>query len=164
MTEYKPLFFDDSVSPKSVEELVSKINKDEKYYLFFSSKGGESAAAEYLVNFLNFHKDNIIIFTGNYLLSSGFEICYNFKGKVIVGDNSFGMVHLVSRQVELNSLLDKRSLDYIDFSDINELNKKLFKTYSNFLTKQELKNLKKGDEIGLSNSRLKEILTKERQV
>ena len=160
MKDYKPLFFDDYLTSKSVEEFISKIEKDEKYYLFFTSKGGESAAADYLVNFLNFHKDNIVIYTGNFLFSSGFEVCYKFNGKIVVGDHSLGMVHLVSKQAELNSLLDKESLDYIDFKDITEFNKRLYKTYSKFLTKQELRNLKQGKEIGLSNSRLKEILTK----
>jgi len=153
---YKHLIFSNELTPQTVEEFLSKFN-NEKYYLYFESKGGENASCEYLTNFLNFNKDNVILYTGNFIFSNGFQLVYDFKGEKIIGESTIGMIHLSSFEVEYINLKNKSSYEYVSSKDLLQYNELLIYKYSQFLNKSELKELKKGNDIYLSNKKLKEI-------
>ena len=148
----KRLVIDSEVGPEMLVGIVDFLEQLEgEGMIYFTSEGGDTQYGRWIVDLLNEYKEVITLNIGQCIMSAGFYIVYNFKGKVIINDLTVGMVHSGSNMMNIgSSLLEtrKREHDKMTLEDI--------KNYS-FLSKSEQRDFKKGVDILLSNERLKEI-------
>jgi hypothetical protein len=69
--------------------------------------------------------------------------------------NCYGCVHTISSSFELRD--KKFEGDIIRLNEINDINKNIEHDFKSFLTNDELKKFKDGEDIYLSSKRMKEI-------
>jgi hypothetical protein len=142
-------------------ETMDEIPLEESVKVYLSTNGGYSYVADIIANVLNEYK-NLKLYIVNDISSAGFILSLKVKCHIEVLDNfTTAIVHLSSNDYGLTTkgnprypyarwLLEK-SKDYYQ-SEIKELEK--------VLTKEEMVEIKEGNDVYLDSARLKEIYAK----
>lgn len=92
-------YFSDDISVESINNLVEKLQAvDGKIRLYFSTDGGSPTAMNFLLNFLNSRKEDIVVVMTDRCYSAGADIPVLFEGKIEIEDLDCVLFHLLDRQ------------------------------------------------------------------
>lgn len=149
----KYYIFDKDIEEEPVSRLINFITETEgELEILFQSSGGELEVGSFLSRVLNANKDRITLVAGYRLLSTAFDIFFRFKGKKELSkDGTVGLIHKTSMTVRTNSAWEVEISKTLKPSD-----ERLLKELT-FLTKDELKRFRKGEDVVFSPKRMEEI-------
>jgi hypothetical protein len=154
----KHYIFADKIEIEPVNKLLDFINSnDDQITILVECSGGYNYLFDYLIYFLNLNQERIILMAGSQISSNGFNIFYQFKGKRIVGDDTFALVHKSFFDIDTSNLNDTGSIQFKKLQVLNKLNSEYFEILKPNLTKTEQVKFKKGFSIALEPSRIREI-------
>lgn len=123
--------------------------------IYLNSEGGIYDVMQILLDIINHSKIKITLVAVGYVMSCAFLLFYLAKCNKILMSNCYGCVHTISSSFELRD--KKFEGDIIRLNEINDINKKIEHNFKSFLTKEELKKFKDGEDIYLSSKRMKEM-------
>ena len=123
--------------------------------IYLNSEGGRHSSMQIMLDIINHSKIKITLIAVEYIMSCAFLLFYFAKCNKILMDNCYGCVHTVSSLFELRN--KKFDGDVIQLNEINNINRKIERAFKSFLTDEELKKFKDGEDIYLSSKRMKEI-------
>jgi len=153
------VFLDEDVgAPAKYRELISLLygaSEMDVFNLIINSSGGAASSCGAIVEAIHGTDATVRAVLLGDCHSAASIIALNCD-EVIVSDSATMMVHTAQFQTGGNTHMVK---GYVDFSH-KVINKLLDKTYTNFLTSEELDNVKKGHEIWLDSEEIGERLTK----
>lgn len=140
-------FFNDDISPESVQNLINELNNYVEVDLYFSTNGGSRSAIEVLIHYLNSRKDEITVYLTEEVCSAGTYLLTDFEGEVRISENlDFLLFHLIDRFMSVSKKGDiskvelKKQLKELNVKDTNKF-KKLG------LTDKEIKRYKAGYDV-----------------
>ena len=123
--------------------------------IYLNSEGGLYCSMQIMLDIINHSKIKITLIAVEHIISCAFMLFYFAKCDKILINNCYGCVHTISSMFELR---DKNfEGDTIRLNEINDVNRKIERTFKSFLTSEELKKFKDGEDIYLSSKRMKEI-------
>ena len=108
-----------------------------------------------LLDIINYSKVKITLVAVGYIMSCAFLLFYLAKCDKILMSNCYGCVHTISSSFELRN--KKFEGDVVRLNELDDINRKIEHDFKSFLTKEELKKFKDGEDIYLSSKRMKEI-------
>ena len=123
--------------------------------IYLNSEGGIYDVMQILLDIINHSKVKITLVAVGYIMSCAFLLFYLAKCNKILMSNCYGCVHTISSSFELRD--KKFEGDIIRLNEINDINKKIEHNFKSFLTKEESKKFKDGEDVYLSSKRMKEI-------
>ena len=123
--------------------------------IYLNSEGGIYNVMQILLDIINHSKVKITLVAVGYIMSCAFLLFYLAKCNKILMSNCYGCVHTISSSFELRD--KKFEGDIIRLNEINDINKKIEHNFKSFLTKEELKKFKDGEDVYLSSKRMKEM-------
>ena len=123
--------------------------------IYLNSWGGLYDVMQILLDVINHSKVKITLVAVNQCMSCAFLLFYFAKCNKILMDNCYGCIHTISSSFELRD--KKFEGDIIRLNEINDINRKIEHDFKSFLTNEELKKFKDGEDIYLSSKRMKEI-------
>lgn len=164
--DIKPIatyIFSDDISDETVKTfadfLNSTIGVDKK--IFFSTEGGYLAFADVMIELIDTYKDEIELVAFMTIQSAGMDILFKTKCKKRIMDSCVGMIHQVYTGFKVNE-----SGSYVD--DYEKFMAKVVKEdYRGKtlefcdkigLTSTEKNKVKKGRDLHITTSRLRELL------
>ena len=123
--------------------------------IYLTSEGGLYDSMLILLDIINHSKVKITLVAVEHIMSCAFLLFYFAKCDKILMSNCYGCVHTISSSFELRD--KKFEGDIVRLNEINYVNKKIERNVKLFLTNEELKKFKDGEDIYLSSKRMKEI-------
>lgn len=161
----KYIIFSSTISGETVAKLISSIeniidkNPTEKINLYFQSNGGQICEASVLLDYLDCHKDKIIL-VGNFSVeSAAFSVFYNCKNKKRILPDTTAVWHAPNVNYNTRDIRDKKSAEYLYFKQEVNLNKKYMDFYRSVgATEKEIKKMENGGEVVIVYERFLEIL------
>ena len=123
--------------------------------IYLNSEGGWYCSMQIMLDIINHSKIKITLIAVEHIMSCAFLLFYFAKCDKILMDNCYGCIHTVSSWFELRN--KKFDGDVIQLNEINNINRKIEHAFKSFLTDEELKKFKDGEDIYLSSKRMKEI-------
>ena len=123
--------------------------------IYLNSEGGLYCSALIMLDIINHSKVKITLIAVEHIMSSAFLLFYLARCNKILMNNCYGCVHTISSSFELRD--KKFEGDIVRLNEINDVNKKIEHNLKSFLTNEELKKFKDGEDIYLSSKRMKEI-------
>lgn len=154
----KYFHLDSSINKELMNRFYDFCNQyeNDEWTISLFTIGGATAAGKTIIKIINGRPDKVTLICHE-AYSSGFDIFYNSKCNKILTDTSKGMVHLSS--VEMLMQANGKPCYSEDRCIIENWgnSKSLLKMVKKFLTKKELKWLKRGEDVYLSFKRMKEI-------
>lgn len=131
----------EKIDTESVEKVIDLLYNEDEVILILDCEGGSIHLSEILIKELNKNKDKVTMY-GYSMLSAGFDVFNSFEGKKELTSFCQIMFHKADRTSSLLWSKD-RGFD-LRLEKENELQR--FK-YKNFLTKKELKQYDRGEEV-----------------
>ena len=123
----KYFIFDKDITTDNINSLISSITED--CTIYFESIGGNQTASEYFIDFTERTNYKITLISGWRLGSSAFDLFFFSKTYKIVLDGCFGIMHIVSRDVNTKELLQMEDLTKFLLKDIEESNNRRWQKY-----------------------------------
>lgn len=123
--------------------------------IYLNSSGGLYCSMQIMLDIINHPKVKITLVAVEHIMSCAFLLFYFAKCNKILMSNCYGCVHTISSSFELRD--KKFEGDIIRLNEINDINKNIEHEFKSFLTNDELKKFKDGEDIYLSSKRMKEI-------
>lgn len=123
-------FFNDEISPESVQGLINELNNYNEIDLFFATNGGDRCAIEVLIHYLNSRKEEITIYLTGEICSAGTYLLTDFQGELKISENlDFILFHLIDRYMsvskkgEISKIELKKQLKELNVKDTNKFKK-----------------------------------------
>lgn len=148
-------FFQEEITKDSVTKLIADIeaHEDQNADIYFCSVGGDTSMSEILIHYFSFCvKDIKLIFNWEIASAAVDVMLYSVCEKELLSD-SWGIIHLYSRDVAVRDMLDKESCDKFLDDELALQNAALIQSFTPFLTRSEIRKLKKGGSIFLNHER-----------
>lgn len=123
--------------------------------IYLNSEGGLYCSMQIMLDIINHSKVKITLIAVEHIISCAFLLFYFARCNKILMSNCYGCVHTISSMFELRD--KKFEGDVVRLYEINDVNKKIEHNFKSFLTNEELKKFKDGEDIYLSSKRMKEI-------
>lgn len=123
--------------------------------IYLNSSGGLYCSMQIMLDIINHSKVKITLVAVEHIMPCAFLLFYFTKCDKILMSNCYGCVHTISSSFELRD--KKFDGDIIRLNEINDINKNIEHEFKSFLTNDELKKFKDGEDIYLSSKRMKEI-------
>lgn len=123
--------------------------------IYLNSEGGLYDCMQILLDIINHSKVKITLIAISYVMSCAFLLFYLAKCDKILMSNCYGCAHTISSSFELRN--KKFEGDIVRLNELDDINRKIEHDFKSFLTKEELKKFKDGEDIYLSSKRMKEI-------
>lgn len=123
--------------------------------IYLNSEGGLYCSMQIMLDIINHSKVKITLIAVEHIMSCAFLLFYLARCNKILMNNCYGCVHTISSSFELRD--KKFEGDIVRLNEINDINKKIEHDFKSFLTNEELKKFKDGEDIYLSSKRMKEI-------
>lgn len=153
--------FEGPISTKSVSwlinELESKLKEYKEIILYFTCNGGSISDSRILIDYLNRYQKRIEFVCTWTLASCGFDIVLFFKGKKSIVGSTYGMVHLGTNSFDLLEEMDKKSFAAFSRESLKRENAAYLRKLKPFLKKAEYDRVKKGEDVYLNVTRLREV-------
>lgn len=153
-----------NIDNDSVEKLINATNSteiDDRVIIYISSRGGNYEAMEAMLHLINSTKNKYELVAFGSICSCAFELFFRAKCVKSFAYGCIGMYHQASLNIIIN---EKGRTEYKE----DEAKKKHLESYialettnlcNNLnLTKSEILNIKKGNDVWFSNNRMNEIL------
>jgi ATP-dependent protease ClpP protease subunit len=157
------VFLDEDIgAPSKYRELISALysaSEMDVFNLIINSSGGAAASCGAIVEAIQGTDATVRAVLLGDCHSAASIIALNCD-EVIVSDSATMMIHTASFGTSGNTHLVK---GYVDFSH-KVINKLLDKTYTGFLSEQELNNVKMGHEVWLDSEEIGQRLTKRAEI
>ena len=145
---------DDMVN--SFLNFYNSINSEtDEVVIYLNSEGGLYCSMQIMLDIINHSKIKITLIAVEHIMSCAFLLFYFARCNKILMSNCYGCVHTISSMFELRD--KKFEGDVVRLYEINDVNKKIEHNFKSFLTNEELKKFKDGEDIYLSSKRMKEI-------
>jgi len=149
------IMFKDDITFETVKGLIEKLETMESpKIVYFSSSGGNAAATEVLLNYIDQNREDIemIFFWEN--SSAAFELAMEVKCIKSALPTAFGYIHPFTRNIATRELLDPNTYDSLDMVDKPRQRKEEIEKYKGYgLNEDELKRFTNGDDICLFHDR-----------
>jgi hypothetical protein len=156
--------FEGPLSSESViglmNELESKLKEFKEVIIYFTCNGGSISDSRILIDYLNRYCKRIELVCTWTLASCGFDVVLFFKGKKSVVSPVYGMVHLGTNSFDYLDGLDKKSFTTFNYEGLKRENTVYLKQLKPVLKKDEYDRVKKGEDVYLNVTRLREIFRK----
>ena len=157
----KHYIFNGKLNEENINNLLKELTSNEdKYLIYIDTAGGLNTLTDYLLLYLNLHKERFTLISGTEITSNGFWLFYYFEGERIISDSTIAMIHQSWKEVPSYDLKDKNGTGYKDLQKLDRINEKSFKILEPYFSKKEIKEYKKGWDIYLSSDRIKQIIFK----
>lgn len=130
-------------------------SETDEVVIYLNSEGGLYCSMQIMLDIINHSKVKITLIAVEHIMSCAFLLFYFAKGNKILMSNCYGCVHTISSSFELRD--KKFEGNIIRLNEINGINKKIECAFKSFLTNDELKKFKDGEDIYLSSKRMKEM-------
>ena len=161
----KTMIFSDKFDMESVGDFIMKVedvigkNPMEKISIYFQSGGGETKAGMVLLDYLNVHKDKIIMI-GNYSLEScAFDVFVRCRNEKRILENTTGMIHSINTTYDTIEIRDRENPRHL-YLELDELiNGRCMDFYRELgATEDEIEMMEKGKEVVITYERFLRIL------
>lgn len=155
----KGFLFNGEFDADGIQSIINFVNANEgELSIGIWSGGGRLEPTMFLTDFLNFHKDRITLTAVAGVFSAAFELFYFFKGKKKLHFGSKGMTHYGQMMIRYKWNNDTTDAEYkIDKDFFSQQKKRTDKEGAKFMTVDELKRFKKGEDVYFDFNRMKEI-------
>jgi len=141
-------YFNDEITPESANELVDKLHSQEgEIELWFSTCGGDSAAMDFIISYLNSRKEELGVVLTERVCSAGTQLFLDFKGEIKIAEIDYILFHYSDRDLPSKNI-GKINVNVLRKQDKQEnkiFAKKLKK--KKLLTAKQMKQFKKGEDI-----------------
>lgn len=168
MTSY--INFSKKFNGETIDDLISRISEslykpspyntstdENQVVIYINSSGGEVDEMERLLYMIECHKEQITLVAIGVIGSCAFELFSRYTGKKKILKDTIAIVHLYNRDLSSRDLLDSKSFETFIHKDLIRSNNTVLEQYAQFLSKDELKNMSKGQEIYIDYPRLVEM-------
>lgn len=160
MTEI--IIFETEINSKNIELLINGcqeiMGRNNQFQIYFSSSGGDVAAGNILIDFLNAHPDNILV-ANEEISSTAFLIFCKAQCRRKIIPGTFAVVHITECEINTRELADDNSYANFLLNEIKRQNNNEIDFFRKLgLTKNELNRLKRGKDVYLDYTRLKKML------
>lgn len=139
---------------------VALEDENNNVIFYYSGLGGYVGDHEILLDYMNRHSDRIELVIANTCASHSFIIFCKFKGIRSVLNGTIGICHLSSADLSARDMMNDESYDKFLNQSIENINNDNLKYYSEFMTIDQIKTLKKGKDVHFHTEELREIITK----
>jgi ATP-dependent protease ClpP protease subunit len=155
------IIFDDEITKESITKLINDINKtiSNDVNIYFATDGGEIDYTFLLLDFLdNICNKNIQFTCFRDISSAGFVLFLYLKNlnklkfKILKGTSA--IIHKIS------ILIESREKNNTDLDIVYEMNVDFLKIIEKYISKENFKKLKKGEDVYLNYTEIKEIFEK----
>lgn len=153
------LYLNGEMNDEMIDSFLNFYNslnsETDEMIIYLNSEGGLYCSAQIMLDIINHSKIKITLIAVEHIMSSAFLLFYLARCNKILMSNCYGCVHTISSTFELRD--KKFEGDIVRLGEINDVNKKIEHDFKSFLTDEELKKFKDGEDIYLSSKRMKEI-------
>lgn len=154
--------YDQDFDEELLKKVTDAVNSDsEKITIYLCSEGGLVCVCHVILNIINNHKDRFKLIGFERLCSAGFEFFLKAECEKELLPYTLGMVHQHQRKITLNNNLKPTYTD--GEAVINRIKKYTIPDDKIFieklgLTKKELRDYKKGDDVYFQHDRFLEVI------
>lgn len=151
----------EDINSGSLNKLIDALNKlkdKEKLYLYLNTEGGEVDSMEAIIDIINQNCDIVELIGYGGLYSAGFVIFFSVECRKVLLPQTIGMFHLTFVKLETNGVSTK-GIDRAMKNSLKEESERTLKFCNDLgMTKKEISNIMKGEDIFFQYSRMIEFL------
>lgn len=152
----------DDESAVSFFERINELEHDQDLTVYFSSAGGSEPEASTIIHTLNkeAHNRHVTLCFPWEICSAGFDVFLMTKEiEKTLFPSTWGMIHEASREFDVLRLKKQEKLQMHLVKNLDEINRINYKKYEDYgVSKDHLREMKKGEDVYLTLSDLEEIL------
>jgi hypothetical protein len=160
--ETRSYWFNDDFTFETIDRLTQELESlftcTDNVNLYLTSQGGDLAAMMYLWDFMENNREKITLVANYSIASAGFFLFVHYTGNRKVLPCTSGMLHNGEMMMSFRNIKDKHGHEQFYFRKKNKNDEYLITPIKDKLTQKELKRFYKGEDIYISEERLRELI------